>query len=79
VHNRSAQAEGAGLAPHHGVEEVIVATDPTVEGEATALYITRSGEAARRARHRIAQGLPMGGESGVRRSGDARPRSAGQA
>src|SRR5205823_13284763 len=26
---------------HHGVEEVIVATDPTVEGEATALYITR--------------------------------------
>jgi len=47
---------------HHGVEEVIVATDPTVEGEGDGAVHHPSGEAARRARHRIAQGLPMGGD-----------------
>ena len=45
----------------HGVEEVIVATDPTVEGEATALYITRLVKPLGVRVTRIAQGLPMGG------------------
>jgi recombination protein RecR len=47
---------------HHGVEEVIVATDPTVEGEATALYITRLVKPLGVRVTRIAQGLPMGGD-----------------
>jgi recombination protein RecR len=45
-----------------GVQEVILATNPTVEGEATAHYI---GEMAKRAgirAMRIAQGVPLGGE-----------------
>ena len=44
------------------VEEVIVATDPTVEGEATALYITRLVKPLGVRVSRIAQGLPMGGD-----------------
>jgi recombination protein RecR len=47
---------------HHGVEEVIVATDPTVEGEATALYITKLVKPLGVRVTRIAQGLPMGGD-----------------
>ena len=47
---------------HHGVEEVIVATDPTVEGEATALYITRLVKPLGVRVTRIAQGVPMGGD-----------------
>jgi recombination protein RecR len=47
---------------HHGVDEVIVATDPTVEGEATALYITRLVKPLGVRVTRIAQGLPMGGD-----------------
>ncbi len=46
----------------HGVEEVIVATDPTVEGEATALYLTRLVKPLGVRVTRIAQGLPMGGD-----------------
>ena len=46
----------------HGVEEVIVATDPTVEGEATALYITRLVKPLGVKVTRIAQGVPMGGD-----------------
>ncbi|MGD8380453.1 MAG: recombination mediator RecR [Gammaproteobacteria bacterium] len=45
-----------------GVKEVILATNPTVEGEATAHYI---GELAREKRiraTRIAHGVPIGGE-----------------
>ena len=34
-----------------GVEEVILATNPTVEGEATALYLAQAAQAARRPRH----------------------------
>jgi recombination protein RecR len=45
-----------------GVDEVIVATDPTVEGEATALYITRLVKPLGVRVTRIAQGLPMGGD-----------------
>jgi len=45
-----------------GVEEVIVATDPTVEGEATALYLTRLVKPLGVRITRIAQGVPMGGD-----------------
>ena len=34
-----------------GVEEVILATNPTVEGEATALYVAQARQTARPARH----------------------------
>jgi len=44
------------------IEEVIVATDPTVEGEATALYLTRLLKPLGIRVTRIAQGLPMGGD-----------------
>ena len=50
------------LARLHGdVQEVIVATDPTVEGEATALYLTRLIKPLGVRVTRIAQGMPMGG------------------
>ena len=44
------------------VTEVIIATDPTVEGEATALYITRLVKPLGIRVTRIAQGLPSGGD-----------------
>ena len=45
-----------------GLEEVILATNPTVEGEATAHYISElAGEHGIRTT-RIAHGVPMGGE-----------------
>ena len=46
---------------HGDVQEVIVATDPTVEGEATALYLTRLIKPLGVRVTRIAQGIPMGG------------------
>jgi recombination protein RecR len=44
------------------VEELILATDPTVEGETTALYIARQLEGADIAISRPASGIPVGGE-----------------
>jgi recombination protein RecR len=44
------------------VEEVIVATNPDVEGEATALYLTRLLKPIGVKVTRIAQGLPIGGD-----------------
>ena len=44
------------------VSEVILATNPTVEGEATALYIARLLKPAGIKTTRIAHGLPMGGD-----------------
>ena len=44
------------------VEEIIVATNPDVEGEATALYLTRLLKPMGLRISRIAQGLPMGGD-----------------
>jgi recombination protein RecR len=44
------------------VEEVIVATNPDVEGEATALYLTRLLKPVGLKVTRLAQGLPMGGD-----------------
>jgi recombination protein RecR len=46
-----------------GVEEVIVATNPTAQGEATALYIARLMHAHPSVRvTRIARGVPMGSD-----------------
>ena len=45
-----------------GVDEVIVATDPTVEGEATALYITRLVKPLGVRVTRIAMGIPVGSD-----------------
>jgi recombination protein RecR len=44
------------------VEEVIVATNPDVEGEATALYLQRLLKPTGIRMTRLAQGLPMGGD-----------------
>ena len=44
------------------IEEVIVATNPDVEGEATALYLTRLLKPIGIRVSRLAQGIPMGGD-----------------
>ncbi len=44
------------------VEEIIIATNPDVEGEATALYLTRLLKPMGLKVSRLAQGLPMGGD-----------------
>lgn len=45
-----------------GVREVILATNPTTEGEATALYLARRLEHLGVEVTRIARGVPMGGD-----------------
>ena len=52
--DRIGKAEG-------GVREVILATDPDTEGEATALYLVRVLKGLSVRVTRIAQGVPMGG------------------
>jgi len=44
------------------VQEVILATNPTIEGEATAMYLSRLIKPAGVRTTRIAHGLPMGGD-----------------
>ncbi len=44
------------------IEEIIVATNPDVEGEATALYLTRLLKPIGLKVSRLAQGIPMGGD-----------------
>jgi recombination protein RecR len=44
------------------VREVIVATNPTMDGEATALYLSKVIKPMNIAVTRIARGLPMGGD-----------------
>ena len=45
-----------------GIEEVILATNPTVEGEATAYYLTDMLQSEGVTVTRIAHGVPLGGE-----------------
>lgn len=45
-----------------GVTEVIVCTNPNIEGEATALYLTRMLNMPGLTVSRIASGLPVGGD-----------------
>jgi recombination protein RecR len=44
------------------VEELILATNPTVEGEATAHYISQLAQARHIKVTRLAHGIPLGGE-----------------
>lgn len=45
-----------------GVDEVIIATNPTVEGDTTALYVARQLEPLGARVTRLALGLPVGGD-----------------
>lgn len=45
-----------------GIEELIVATNPTVEGDATAMYIAREMKPLGVRVTRLASGLPVGGD-----------------
>jgi recombination protein RecR len=45
-----------------GVREIIIATNPSLEGEATALYLQRQLASLPLAVTRIARGLPVGGD-----------------
>ena len=47
---------------HEGVHEVILATNPTVEGEATALYLARLLKPLGVRVTRIAMGIPVGSD-----------------
>ena len=44
------------------IEEIILATNPTVEGEATAHYLAQLARAAGIRSSRLAHGVPLGGE-----------------
>ena len=57
VRNGSAAGDGSGA-----VREVIVATNPSVEGEATALYLQRVLQPLGVRVTRLARGLPVGGD-----------------
>ncbi|MDK2565060.1 recombination mediator RecR [Romboutsia sedimentorum] len=46
----------------HDVKEIIMATNPTIEGEATAMYIARLIKPMGIKVTRIAHGLPVGGD-----------------
>jgi recombination protein RecR len=50
------------LAPNGSVQEVVLATNPSVEGEATALYLHRLIAPLGTRVTRIARGLPVGGD-----------------
>jgi recombination protein RecR len=45
-----------------GIQEVIIATNPSIEGEATALYVQRRLAPYSLTISRIARGLPVGGD-----------------
>ncbi len=45
-----------------GISEIIIATNPTAEGEATAMYISRLLKPSGIKVTRIANGIPVGGE-----------------
>jgi recombination protein RecR len=47
---------------NEAIEELILATNPTIEGEATASYISERAKNAGVAVTRIAHGVPLGGE-----------------
>jgi recombination protein RecR len=73
LHGRLSPIDGVGpdalgldalarLAAAGDIEEIILATNPTVEGEATAHYITESLRHTPVRLTRIAHGVPLGGE-----------------
>lgn len=74
LHGAISPAEGIGpndinlkslitrLQGNNDVEEIIIATNPNIEGEATAMYISRLLKPAGIKVTRIAHGLPVGGD-----------------
>lgn len=52
----------ASQSTENAVEEIILATNPTVEGEATAYYISEKAKSIGISITRIAHGVPLGGE-----------------
>ena len=50
------------LQQHDEIDEIIVATNPNIEGEATAMYIARLLKPSGIKVTRIAHGIPVGGE-----------------
>lgn len=56
-----ARADEAAAAGHR-IDEVILATNPTLEGEATAMYLAERLEGRVGIVTRIARGLPVGGD-----------------
>lgn len=50
------------LARLEGVQEVIIATNPTIEGDATALYLAKLLKPLVSKVTRLAHGMPVGGE-----------------
>ncbi len=55
-------AELAARAHKNGIEELILATNPNLEGEATAMYIAQLLSETGARITRLARGLPMGGD-----------------
>ncbi|MCK5646262.1 MAG: recombination protein RecR [Anaerolineales bacterium] len=51
-----------GRLEHERIEEVILATNPTLEGEATAMFLKRKLEGITIRLTRLARGLPSGGD-----------------
>lgn len=47
---------------NEGIEEVIIATNPTVEGDTTGLYVVKMLEGSNAKVSRLASGLPVGGD-----------------
>ncbi len=47
---------------HPEIEEIIIATNPNSEGEATALYLERLFKSSNKKITRLGRGLPVGGE-----------------
>lgn len=47
---------------HDGIKEVIIATNPNVEGEATAMYLAKLIKPFGVKVTRIAHGIPVGGD-----------------
>jgi recombination protein RecR len=67
IGSRTGSGIGSGIGPGIGpgaeaVREVIVATSPSVDGEATAMFIARTLKPLGVQVSRIATGLPVGGE-----------------
>jgi recombination protein RecR len=56
-----ARVDGA-VAEGRPIEEVIIATNPTLEGEATAMYLNERMDGRVGSVTRIARGLPVGGD-----------------
>lgn len=55
-------AELKGRLAEEGITELIVATNPTIEGDATAMFIARDFKPMGVKVSRLASGLPVGGD-----------------